>query len=115
VVCSLALLSVECAWAGVLAAGIFRSTLVGLAAVAALPLALAPALRAVLDSRAGDSLDGLAGRVQSLRTLAIPSGVDRWLFDSVHLASQPIAWALVLSLAVLLCGYALISFRNGLH
>ncbi|RKN37862.1 ATP-binding cassette domain-containing protein [Streptomyces hoynatensis] len=113
--CSLALLSVECAWAGVLAAGIFRSTLVGLAAVAALPLALAPALRAVLDSRAGSSFDGLAGRMQSLGTLPIPSGVDRWLFGSVHLASQPIAWALVLSLAVLLCGYALISLRNGVR
>ncbi|MDT0346631.1 ABC transporter ATP-binding protein [Streptomyces litchfieldiae] len=110
-----AALSVGCAWAGLLAAGIFRSTLVGLAAVAAVPLALTPALRALLDGPAGQSLDGLPGRLHALTTLPFPSGVDRWLSASAHLASQPIGWALALSLTVLLCGYALVSLRNGVR
>ncbi|MFR9724579.1 ATP-binding cassette domain-containing protein [Streptomyces sp. MS19] len=112
---SIALLTVGCAWAGVLAAGIFRSTFAGLAAVAAVPLAAAPALRALLDSPAGASLSGLPGRFQALTTLPIPSGVDRWLSASAHLASQPIGWALALSLTVMLGGYALISLRNSLR
>ncbi|MFI7275793.1 ATP-binding cassette domain-containing protein [Streptomyces sp. NPDC049879] len=112
---SIALLTVGCAWAGVLAAGIFRSTLAGLAAVAAVPLAAAPGLRALLDSPAGASLSGLPGRFQALTTLPFPSGVDRWLSASAHLASQPIGWALALSLTVMLGGYALISLRNSLR
>ncbi|WP_129842835.1 ATP-binding cassette domain-containing protein [Streptomyces sp. RFCAC02] len=111
----IAVLTVGCAWAGVLAAGIFRSTLVGLAAVAAVPLGAAPALRAFLDSPAGASLDGLPGRFQALTTLPFPFGVDRWLSASAHLAPQPVGWALALSLTVLLGGYALISLRNGLR
>ncbi|WP_052851375.1 ATP-binding cassette domain-containing protein [Streptomyces avicenniae] len=112
---SIALLTVGCAWAGVLAAGIFRSTLVGLAAVTAVPLAAAPGLRALLDSPAGESLSGLPRRFQTLTTLPFPSGLDRWLSASAHLASAPIGWALVLSLTVLLGGYALISLRNSVR
>ncbi|RBM20619.1 ATP-binding cassette domain-containing protein [Streptomyces sp. PT12] len=110
-----AALSVGCAWAGLLAAGIFRSTLVGFAAVAAVPLALAPALRSLLHGWHGPSLDGLPGRLHALTSLPFPSGVDRWLSATVHLASRPIGWALGLSLAVLLCGYALVSLRNGVR
>ncbi|TDC27834.1 ABC transporter ATP-binding protein [Streptomyces sp. 8K308] len=107
------LLAVGCAWAGLLAAGIFRSTLVGLAAVGAVPLALAPALRAALGGGAERSLDGLPGRLHALTTLPLPSGVDRLLFAPAELATQPIGWALALSLAVLTCGYALVSLRNS--
>ncbi len=110
-----AALSAGCAWAGLLAAGIFRSTLVGLAAVAAVPLVLTPVLRTVLDGPAGQSLDGLPGRMHALTTLPFPSGVDHWLSATAHLASQPIGWALALSLPALLCGYALVSLRNGLR
>ncbi|GAB2891011.1 ATP-binding cassette domain-containing protein [Streptomyces mayteni] len=106
-------LSVGCAWAGLLAAGIFRSTLVGSAAVGAVPLLLAPALRAALDSGAGRSLDGLPGRLHALTTLPLPSGVDRWLSASAALATRPVGWALLLSLAVLLCGYTLVCLRNS--
>ncbi|ONK10753.1 ATP-binding cassette domain-containing protein [Streptomyces sp. MP131-18] len=108
-------LSVGCAWAGLLAAGIFRSTLVGFAAVAAVPLVLTPVLRTVLDGPAGQSLDGLPGRMHALTTLPFPSGVDHWLSATAHLASQPIGWALALSLPVLLGGYALVSLRSGLR
>jgi hypothetical protein len=110
-----AALSVGCAWAGLLAAGIFRSTLIGLAAVAAVPLALTPALRAALDGPAGDSLGGLPGRAQALTTLPFPSGADRWLSVTAHLAAQPIGWALGLSLTVLLCGYGLVSLRSSVR
>ncbi|MGK5531189.1 ABC transporter ATP-binding protein [Streptomyces sp. URMC 129] len=108
-----AALSVACAWAGLLAAGVFRSTVLGLAAVVAVPLGLAPALRALPVGPAGRSLDGLPGRLHALTTLPFPSGVDRWLTATVRLASQPIGWALGLSLTALLCGYALVSLRNG--
>ncbi|MDT0305634.1 ATP-binding cassette domain-containing protein [Streptomyces sp. DSM 44917] len=106
-------LSAGCAWAGLLAAGLFRSALAGLAAVALLPLAVAPALRAVLAGPAGRSLDGLPGRLHALTQLPFPSGVDRWLSASVRLASQPIGWALLLSLTVMAGAYALVSLRNG--
>ncbi|TDC79462.1 ABC transporter ATP-binding protein [Streptomyces hainanensis] len=106
-------LSVGCAWAGLLAAGIFRSTLVGSAAVGAVPLLLAPALRAALDRGAGRSLDGLPGRLHALTTLPLPSGVDRWLSASAALATRPVGWALLLSLAVLICGYTLVCLRNS--
>ncbi|MBL1067108.1 ATP-binding cassette domain-containing protein [Streptomyces sp. 7-21] len=108
-------LSVGCAWAGLLAAGVFRSTLAGLVAVAAVPLVLAPALRAVLAGPVGQSVDELPHRFASLTSVPFPSGVDRWLSASVHLASQPVGWALVLSLTVLLCGYAVVSLRGGLR
>jgi ABC-type multidrug transport system ATPase subunit len=111
----IAALSVGCAWAGLLAAGLFRTTLAGLVAVAAVPLALAPALRALLEGPAARSLDGLPGRLPSLTVLPFPSGVDRWVSASVQLASQPVGWALALSLTVLLSGYALVSLRGGLR
>ncbi|UED86994.1 ATP-binding cassette domain-containing protein [Streptomyces profundus] len=110
---SVAALSVGCAWAGLLAAGVFRSGLVGLVAVAAVPLVLAPALRAALDSPFGRALDGLPERLGAMTTLPVASELDRWLSASVRLASQPIGWALAVSLAVLLCGYAVISLRGG--
>ncbi|WP_062214328.1 ABC transporter ATP-binding protein [Streptomyces sp. NBRC 109706] len=110
---SVAALSVGCAWAGLLAAGVFRSGLVGLAAVAAVPLVLAPALRAALDSPFGRALDGLPERLGAMSTLPVASELDRWLSASVRLASQPIGWALAVSLALLLCGYAVLSLRGG--
>ncbi|MDT0266193.1 ATP-binding cassette domain-containing protein [Streptomyces sp. DSM 44915] len=110
---SVAALSVGCAWAGLLAAGVFRSGLAGLAAVAAVPLVLAPALRAVLDSPLGERLDGLPERFSELTTLPFAAGLDRWLSASAPFASPPVGWALVLSLALLLGGYALLGLRGG--
>ncbi|RMI36457.1 ABC transporter ATP-binding protein, partial [Streptomyces triticirhizae] len=109
----IAALSVGCAWAGLLAAGVFRSALVGLAAVVAVPLALAPGLRALLNSPLGQDLHGLPERLTALTTLPVLSALDRWLTASVRLAAQPVGWALALSLAVLLCGYTLVSLRGG--
>ncbi|SOD64191.1 ABC-type multidrug transport system, ATPase component [Streptomyces zhaozhouensis] len=109
---SVAALSVGCAWAGLLAAGVFRSAVVGVGAVAAVPLALAPALRMVPDSPLGRELDGLPERLTALTTLPFASLLDRWLTASVRLAAQPVGWALALALAVLLCGYALAGLRR---
>lgn len=47
-----AALSVGCAWAGVLAAGVFRTTALGMAGVLAVPLLVAPALRKAARHRA---------------------------------------------------------------
>ncbi len=112
---AVAALSVGCAWAGLLAAGLFGSTLAGLAAVAAMPLVLAPVLRWLIDGPIGRAFDALPGRLPAPTELPFPSGVDRWVSASVQLASQPVGWALVLSLGVLLCGYALVSLRGGLR
>ncbi|WP_345025782.1 hypothetical protein, partial [Streptomyces sedi] len=109
---STAALSVGCAWAGLLAAGVFRSALVGVGAVAAVPLALAPALRMVPDSPIGRELEGLPERLTALTTLPFASLLDRWLTASVRLAAQPLGWALALALAALLCGYALVGLRR---
>lgn len=109
----IAALCVGCAWAGLLAAGVMGSTLAGLVAVAAVPLALAPALRALLAGPMAQPLDGLLARLRALTTLLLPSGVDRWVSASVQPAPQLVGWALVVSLTVLLCGYALLSLRGS--
>ncbi|MEO3753958.1 ATP-binding cassette domain-containing protein [Streptomyces sp. B6B3] len=112
---AVAALSVGCAWAGLLAAGLFRSTLAGLVAVAAVPLLLAPVLRILVEGPVGRVFDALPGRLPAPAELPFPSGVDRWVSASVQLASQPVGWALALSLGVLLCGYALVGLRGGLR
>lgn len=80
-----AALSVGCAWAGVLAAGVFRTTALGMAGVLAVPLLVAPALR---------------------KAAAAP-GVD-----AVRLAAEPVRYAFGLALLVLLCAYLVTLLRG---
>ncbi|WP_314176336.1 ATP-binding cassette domain-containing protein [Streptomyces winkii] len=96
-----------CAWAGVLAGGIFRSATVGTAVVVAVPLLLAPVVRALLggDSASARSTDGLPGRLEAALLVPWPPGTERWVSALLELASQPVGSALVLSLAALLAGY----------
>ncbi|MFG3260268.1 ATP-binding cassette domain-containing protein [Streptomyces sp. NPDC048172] len=103
---------VGCAWAGLLAAGVFRSTWAGTAAVVAVPLLVAPAVRKLLDGPAARSLEGLPERLQRAILVPWPSAVDQWVTVAVRLASQPLGRALALSLTVLLCAYALTSLRS---
>lgn len=106
--------AVGAAWAGVLAAGVFRSGLAGTAAVLAIPLLVTPVVRTVLGGApAGDgataatdgSITGLPARLETALLMPWPPGTARWLAALVELASQPLGCALALALALLFAGY----------
>ncbi|WDV55005.1 ATP-binding cassette domain-containing protein [Streptomyces coeruleorubidus] len=105
-------LVVGCAWAGVLAAGVFRSTTAGLAAVAAVPLLVVPAVHKVLE---GPSVRTAAGVPMRLREALLPRwpfGGERYLEAALSMISQPVGGALTLSLTALLCAYLLTALRS---
>ncbi|MCB5906433.1 ATP-binding cassette domain-containing protein [Streptomyces pinistramenti] len=108
-------LLVGCAWAGVLAAGVFRSTAMGLAAVLAVPVAVMPLVQHVLAEPAARSLAGLPGRLRSSALVQWPSGIDQGVSVVLRLATQPVGGALTLSLAALVCAYALTVLRHRAH
>ncbi|MGV9652764.1 ABC transporter ATP-binding protein [Streptomyces sp. NPDC003554] len=105
-------LVVGCAWAGVLAAGIFRSTMAGLAAVLAVPVLVVPVLQQVLARPSVGTAEGLAVRMRGLSPLQWPLGGERYLTAAVHVIAQPVGGALALSLALLLCAYLLTVLRG---
>lgn len=74
-----------CCWAGVLAAGVFRTTALGLAGVLAVPLLVAPVVR---------------------RAASAPA------IDVVRMATQPVRYSFALSLFALLCAYAATVLRR---
>ncbi|WP_345663899.1 ATP-binding cassette domain-containing protein [Streptomyces venetus] len=105
-------LVVGCAWAGVLAAGVFRSTTAGLAAVAAVPLLVVPVVHKIL---AGPSVRTAAGLPLRLREVLLPRwpfGGERYLEAALGAISQPVGGALTLSLTALLCAYLLTTLRS---
>ncbi|MEV0277581.1 ATP-binding cassette domain-containing protein [Streptomyces sp. NPDC050610] len=105
-------LVVGCAWAGLLAAGVFRSALMGLAAVLAVPVVMVPVVRQVLGSPSARSIIGLPDRLRSVTMMQWPTGVDHGVSAALRLLARPVGWALALSLAVLLCAYALTTLRG---
>ncbi|WP_328916590.1 MULTISPECIES: ABC transporter ATP-binding protein [unclassified Streptomyces] len=95
-----AALAVGCAWAGVLAAATFRTTALGLSAVLAVPLLVAPAVRTLIGGHATRELGDAGGALWSVVSGASQGGggtVARML----RLAGQPFFVALALSLAAL--------------
>ncbi|GFH38442.1 ATP-binding cassette domain-containing protein [Streptomyces pacificus] len=105
-------LLVGSAWSGLLAAGTFRGTAAGVAAVAVVPVVVVPLVRKALDGPSGGSLAGFAGRLQELTWPGWPHEVDRWLLAGLRVFVQPVGAALMLSLVVLLCSYLLIGLRG---
>ncbi|MEU3351223.1 ATP-binding cassette domain-containing protein [Streptomyces sp. NPDC037389] len=101
-----------CAWAGLLAAGLFRSTALGLVAVLAVPTLVVPVLGGALSRPEARSLIGLPERLRSAALVRWPSGVDQGIEAALRLMSQPIGWALALSLAGLLGAYVLTVIRG---
>ena len=101
-----------CAWAGVLAAGIFRSTTAGLAAVLAVPVALVPVLRWVLGGPAVRTAAGFPLRMREVLLLQWPFGGERYLLATVRVVAQPVGGALALSLTALLCAYLVTTVRT---
>ncbi|XTP11324.1 hypothetical protein SALCHL_005027 [Streptomyces albus subsp. chlorinus] len=105
-------LCVGCAWAGLLAAGVFRSTLLGAAAVVAVPLLVAPLVRKVAVGPEGQSFEGLPERLRSVLLFPWPSAVEQWGSVAGQIASQPVGRALTLSVTVLFCAYVLTCVRG---
>ncbi|MFG2141735.1 ATP-binding cassette domain-containing protein [Streptomyces sp. NPDC048650] len=101
-----------CAWAGVLAAGVFRSTATGLAAVLAVPVVVLPLVQSAVAEPAARSLVGLPGRLGSSALYRWPSGIDQGVTVVMRLVTQPVGSAMALSLTLLVCAYALTMFRG---
>jgi ABC-type multidrug transport system ATPase subunit len=105
-------LVVGCAWAGVLAAGIFRSTAAGLAAVLAVPVVVVPLVQKVLQGPSVRSAAGFPERLREQVLMQWPFGGERYLAAGVRVLAQPVGGALMLSLAALLCAYLLTTLRS---
>ncbi|MFB7599466.1 ATP-binding cassette domain-containing protein [Streptomyces sp. NPDC056160] len=104
-------LVIGCGWAGVLAAGLFRSTAAGLAAVVAVPVVVSPLVHQALGGAAWDAA-GLPARLREAFLLPWPFGGDRYLSAAARVIAQPVGGALTLSLVTLLGGYLLTTLRS---
>ncbi|MEU3665964.1 ABC transporter ATP-binding protein [Streptomyces virginiae] len=105
-------LLIGCAWAGVLASGVFRSATAGLAAVLAVPVGVVPLVRKALEGSSAYPVTGLGPRLRGLSWVQWPPEVDRLLVGALRVMTQPVATALVLSLMVLLCAYGFTGLRS---
>ncbi|MEU6220343.1 ABC transporter ATP-binding protein [Streptomyces sp. NPDC047022] len=103
---------VGCAWAGVLAAGVFRSVTAGLAAVLAVPVVLVPLVGKVVEGPSVRAVTGVVARVHALLPLPWPFGGSRYLSAAAHMIAQPVGGSLALSLAALLCAYLFLTLRG---
>lgn len=109
---SWAAVNVGCAWAGLLAAGIFRVTSAGLAAVLAVPVLVVPLMEKVSAGPAAHSMLGLPARLRELAWVQWPHVVDRWMAGVVRMVVHPVGVALSLSLSALICAYLFTSLRG---
>ncbi|MFF5444291.1 ATP-binding cassette domain-containing protein [Streptomyces sp. NPDC012888] len=105
-------LLVGCAWAGVLASGVFRSASAGLAAVLAVPVLVVPLVRKALDGPSAYPVTGLAARLRGLSWAHWPPEADRLVLGALRVMAQPVGTALLLSLTALLCAYACTGLRG---
>ncbi|WP_141313033.1 ABC transporter ATP-binding protein [Streptomyces spinoverrucosus] len=105
-------LMVGCAWAGVLAAGVFRSTTAGLAAVLAVPIVVVPLVQTVVEGSSVRTAAGLPMRMRQVFLLQWPFGGERYLEAVARVVAQPVGSALTLSLSALLCAYLFTNLRS---
>ncbi|MEU8840612.1 ATP-binding cassette domain-containing protein [Streptomyces roseus] len=105
-------LLIGCAWAGVLASGVFRSAVAGLAAVLAVPVIVVPLVRKALDGPSAYAASGLAARLRGLAWAQWPPEADRLVLGALRVLAQPVGAALLLSLMVLLCAYGFTGLRS---
>ncbi|MFI9416211.1 ATP-binding cassette domain-containing protein [Streptomyces werraensis] len=101
-----------CAWAGVLAAGVFRSTTAGLAAVVAVPLLVVPAVHKITEGPSTRGPAPFGGRLRDGLPLRWPFGGEQHLEALLRLLAQPVGGAMALSVSVLLCAYAFTGLRS---
>ncbi|MET7677479.1 ABC transporter ATP-binding protein [Streptomyces seoulensis] len=104
-------LVVGCAWAGVLAAGVFRSTAAGLAAVLAVPVAVVPLVHRLFEGSYVRVAAGIHVRMREVLLLRWPFGGERYLLGLARVIAQPVGGAMTLSLAALLCAYLITTLR----
>ncbi|MYU25009.1 ATP-binding cassette domain-containing protein [Streptomyces sp. SID8352] len=105
-------LVVGCAWAGLLAAGVFRSTTAGLAAVLAVPVLVVPLVQRLWDGPSVRSAAGLPMRLREALLTPWPFGGERYVTGVLRLLAQPVGGAMTLSVAALLCAYLLTTLRG---
>ncbi|SER97272.1 ABC-type multidrug transport system, ATPase component [Streptomyces sp. yr375] len=105
-------LVVGCAWAGVLAAGVFRSTAAGLAAVLAVPVVVVPLVQKAVESASVRTAAGLSMRLRETLLVQWPFGGERYLSAAARVIVQPVGGAMTLSLTALLCAYLLTTLRS---
>ncbi|WP_217246342.1 ATP-binding cassette domain-containing protein [Streptomyces sp. AC602_WCS936] len=105
-------LVVGCGWAGVLAAGVFRSTTAGLAAVVAVPVLVVPLVQRVWDGPSVRTAAGLPMRTRELLLTTWPFGGERYVAEVLRMIAQPVGSALTLSVTALLCAYLLMTLRS---
>ncbi|MBJ6624683.1 ATP-binding cassette domain-containing protein [Streptomyces sp. I4(2020)] len=101
-----------CAWAGVLAAGVFRSTAAGLAAVVAVPLLVVPAVHKMTEAPSARGPVPFAGRLKDGLPPRWPFGGEQHLEALLRLLAQPVGGAMALSVLALLCAYAFTGLRS---
>ncbi|MFZ3567665.1 ATP-binding cassette domain-containing protein [Streptomyces sp. BH097] len=105
-------LVIGCAWAGVLASGLFWSTAAGLAAVVAVPIIIVPLVQKALEGPSVRTAAGLPGRLRDLALVDWPFGIERFAAAGMRMITQPVGGALMLSLSALLCAYLLTALRT---
>ncbi|WP_030184441.1 ATP-binding cassette domain-containing protein [Streptomyces violaceorubidus] len=105
-------LVVGCAWSGVLAAGVFRSTTAGLAAVVAVPVLVVPLVQKVWAGPSVRTAAGFPMRVREVLLSQWPFGGERYVVEVLRLIAQPVGGAMTLSLTALLCAYLLMTLRS---
>ncbi|MFI0087275.1 ABC transporter ATP-binding protein [Streptomyces bobili] len=108
-------LTVGCGWAGVLAAGVFRSTTAGLAAVVAVPVAVVPLVQKAVESASVRTAAGMSVRLREVLLSQWPFGGDRYIAAALRVVTQPVGGALALSLSGLLCAYLLTTLRSRIR
>ena len=105
-------LVVGCAWSGVLAAGLFRSTTAGLAAVVAVPVVVVPLVQKVWEGPDVRTAAGLPLRVREVLLTQWPFGGERYVAEVLRVVVQPVGGAMTLSLTALLCAFLLTTLRS---
>ncbi|MEV7417318.1 ATP-binding cassette domain-containing protein [Streptomyces sp. NPDC089919] len=105
-------LLIGCAWAGVLASGVFRAATAGVAAVLAVPVLVVPLVRKVLAGHSAHPTAGISARLRSLAWAQWPPEADRIVLGALRVMAQPVGTALVLSLMILMCAYGFTGLRN---
>lgn len=105
-------LTIGCAWAGLLAAGVFRVTAAGVAAVLAVPVLMVPLVQRMPKAPTARSTTGLPGRLRELVWPQWPHETDRWVLAAMRVVAHPVGTALALSLSVLICAYLFTSVRG---
>ncbi|MFF8035073.1 ATP-binding cassette domain-containing protein [Streptomyces sp. NPDC016626] len=101
-----------CACAGVLAAGVFRSTTAGLAVVVAVPLLVGPLVDKMTEWPSARTPVPVSERLSEETPFRWAFGGEHRLDAVLRLAAQPVGGAMALSLAVLLGAYLLTDLRN---